>query len=155
MYIAGILGVFLLVVIDRFTKYIAVSALEPLEDKSITFIKGFMDFTLIKNTGAAFGMLEGARWFFIFLTIIVISVIVYYYRKMPIDKNYNIMRGALVFISAGAIGNFIDRILNGNVTDFLEFTFFPFPVFNVADIFVVLGTSVLAYMMLFKIEDKL
>ncbi|MEA4815747.1 MAG: signal peptidase II [Lachnospiraceae bacterium] len=151
MYIIGILGVIVLIAIDRFTKYLAVLNLEPSE--SITFIKGFMDFTLIKNTGAAFGMLEGARWFFIVLTVLVLAFIIYYYRKIPINKNYNIIRGALVFISAGAIGNFLDRVINGYVTDFFEFTFFSFPVFNVADIFVVCGTFVLAYMMLFKIKD--
>ena len=151
MYIAGVLGIVFLVAFDRWTKYLALVKLKPV--KNITVIEGFLDLTFVENRGAAFGMMQGARWFFVVLTLGVLAVILYYYRKLPVNRTYNIVRGCLVFISAGAIGNLIDRLFSGYVIDFLEVTFISFPVFNAADIFVVCGTVVFAYMLLFRMKD--
>ena len=111
----------ILVVIDQITKYIALSSLKPIG--SMTFIKGFMDFTFVENRGAAFGILEGQRWFFVVATIVISVAIIYAFVKMPKKKEYKYMKLALVLILAGAFGNVIDRLFRGYVVDFFEFTF--------------------------------
>ena len=142
----------ILVVIDQITKYIALSSLKPIG--SMSFIKGFMDFTFVENRGAAFGILEGQRWFFVVATIVISVAIIYAFVKMPKKKEYKYMKLALVLILAGAFGNVIDRLFRGYVVDFFEFTFIDWPVFNVADIYVVVGTIIFAFLILFVIKDE-
>ena len=93
--------------------------------------------THIHNTGAAFSMLSGARWFFVVLTtvFVVFALWVLYAKKIT----HPMGRWTLVLIVAGALGNLIDRALYGYVVDMFEVLFMHFAVFNVADIFVVVG----------------
>ena len=74
-------------------------------------------------------------------------------KKMPNTKEYKWLKWSLMVILAGAIGNMIDRIVRGYVVDFFEFTFFEWPVFNMADIYVVIGTVVMAVLVMFVIKD--
>jgi signal peptidase II len=73
---------------------------------------------------------------------------------MPMEKKFIPGRITLVFVVAGAIGNFIDRVSQGFVVDFLYFKLIDFPVFNVADIYVVVGVTLLALMILFVVKDE-
>ena len=73
---------------------------------------------------------------------------------MPKKKEYFPLRVSLVMVLSGAIGNIIDRLFRGYVVDFFEFTFFEWPVFNVADIYVVVGVTLLALMILFVVKDE-
>ena len=78
----------ILVAADQFSKYIALTSLKPVGN--ITFIKGFMDFTFVENRGAAFGILNGARWLFVIITIAVTAVIIYYIAKKCLkQRNIN------------------------------------------------------------------
>ncbi|MDR2940454.1 MAG: signal peptidase II [Clostridiales bacterium] len=143
-----------LVAIDQFTKWLAFNNLKDIG--SIYLIEGVFNFTFVENRGAAFGLLQGARWFFVISTIIIVSIIIYYYIKMPKTKTYNLARWCLVLILSGAAGNFIDRLLNGYVIDFLHATFIKFmnfPVFNLADTYVVVGALLLAVLVLFFIKE--
>ena len=104
-------------------------------------IPGLIHLANVHNTGAAFSFLEGARWFFVILCIIFVLIVIYALAKdLLTDK---VCRWAAVFVMAGAIGNCIDRIVCGYVVDMFEFDFLifkrPFPVFNLADIFITLG----------------
>ena len=91
----------------------------------------------LRNTGAAFSMLTGARWFFVILTLafLVFALWLLYTGKLrhPLGK------WTLVLIIAGAAGNLIDRALFGYVVDMFETLFISFPIFNVADIYVTVG----------------
>ena len=100
----------------------------------IEFIPGVLNLTNIHNYGAAFSILQEARWFLVAVTLIfIIGIIV----LMNLEIIYTKMgRWTTTFILAGAIGNCIDRVLYGYVVDMFEFAFFSFPVFNVADIFI-------------------
>ena len=69
-------------------------------------------------------------------------------------KEYKLLKAAVWLIIGGAIGNVIDRIYRGYVVDFFEFTFFSWPVFNMADIYVVVGTIAMALLVLFVIKDE-
>lgn len=142
----------ILVVIDQITKYIALTNLKPIG--SMVFIDGFMDFTFVENRGAAFGILSGKIWFFVLVTFIIGIAIIYAFIKMPKTREYNYLRCSFVLVLAGAIGNVIDRMIRGYVVDFFEFTFFDWPVFNVADVYVVVGTILFALIMLFVIKEE-
>ena len=107
-------------------------------------IPGFVHLANLHNTGAAFSFLEGARWFFVALCIVFCLVVIYVLAKNIISQP--LARWMAVLVMAGAIGNCIDRIVCGYVVDMFEFDFLifgkPFPVFNVADIYITVGVIV-------------
>lgn len=141
----------ILFIIDQATKYIALTKLKPLG--SVTFIDGFMDFTFVENRGAAFGILNGRVWLLLVIAAVICIVIIAVMLKMPNTKEYKWLKWSLMLILAGAIGNVADRLFRGYVVDFFEFTFIKWPVFNMADIYVVIGTVVMAVLVLFVIKD--
>ena len=134
----------LLIVSDQLTKYIAFMKLRPIYQ--VKLINGFFNLTYVENRGAAFGALQGARWYFVFLAAVVVAAAVIYYIRMEKDPRDLWLRSALVLICGGTIGNVIDRVFRGYVVDFLDFIIFgyDFPVFNLADVFIVVGTMILA-----------
>lgn len=142
----------LLVAVDQITKYIALTQLKPIG--SVTFIDGFMDFTFVENRGAAFGIFSGKTWLLLVISIIICAVLVWAMTKMPKTKEYRKLRVTFVLILSGAVGNIIDRALRGYVVDFFEFTFIKWPVFNMADIYVVVGTIVMAVIIMFFMKDE-
>ena len=129
------------VLLDQLTKLWAIECLELFE--RIDAIPFFINFSHIKNPGAAWGMLSESRWVFLVATaaaIIGFPIFLYKYRKAPFAFGFS-----LSLIIGGAIGNMIDRLFapNGYVTDFIEFAFMDFPIFNVADICVCVGAVIL------------
>ena len=93
-------------------------------------------------------MLSGARWIFIIISIaaiIILPIILYKYRKLHFLFGFS-----MSLIIGGAIGNIIDRLFSGNgVTDFIEFAFVDFPIFNVADICVTVGAVMMFIYLVF------
>ena len=150
--IIPLIAAVLLVAVDQITKYIALTQLKPIG--SVTFIDGFMDFTFVENRGAAFGIFSGKTWLLLVISIIICAVLVWAMTKMPKTKEYRKLRVTFVLILSGAVGNIIDRALRGYVVDFLEFTFIKWPVFNMADIYVVVGTIVMAVIIMFFMKDE-
>ena len=125
----------LLVGLDQWSKYLTVQNISLGETKE--FIPGFLSLTHLRNTGAAWSLLEGKMIFFYVITVIVSVVIIYL-----LIKNYKKSiwySVGLSFVLAGAIGNFIDRVRLGYVVDMLQTDFMNFPIFNVADSTLVLG----------------
>lgn len=138
----------LIIALDQLSKVLITSSF-PLYDEKV-IIPRILSFTYVENKGAAFGMLSGARAFFIVFTILVLIGAVYYIIKM---KPRSVLeKTALSFIAGGAIGNFIDRLFLGYVRDFIMTTFIDFPVFNVADCFVCIGAGL--YILYAFIADK-
>ena len=150
--IIPLIAAVLLVAVDQITKYIALTQLKPIG--SVTFIDGFMDFTFVENRGAAFGIFSGKTWLLLVISIIICAVLVWAMTKMPKTKEYRKLRVTFVLILSGAVGNIIDRALRGYVVDFFEFTFIKWPVFNMADIYVVVGTIVMAVIIMFFMKDE-
>lgn len=140
----------LIVALDRITKYIVVHNIS--ENGSIAVIDRFFYLVYTRNKGAAWGIFQSGRFFFIPLTAIVAVALVYFIFK----SDNKILKTSLAFILGGAVGNLIDRIYPGSVVDFLNFYIgsYNFPTFNVADTFVVVGTIILAYYMLFIYKDS-
>lgn len=137
----GILTLFavLVVVLDQVTKYLTVAHI-PL-GTAIPAIPGLFQLTYVQNTGMAFSMLEGGRWFFLVMTLAALGLMVLAVKKRWISHPLGLW--ALAAIAGGAVGNLIDRIRLGYVIDMIEVTFMKFAVFNVADCFVVCGAILL------------
>lgn len=123
--------------VDQGTKYLIATRLELGEQ--IPVIKDFFMITSHRNQGAAFGILQGQQWFFVVVTVIVVAGIVWYLNKARATRK--LLPTALALVLGGAVGNFLDRLLNGEVVDFLMFNFgsYTFPIFNVADSCIVIG----------------
>lgn len=138
-----ILIIILGLILDRVSKIYAINNFieNPISGK-------ILNFTYLENRGAAFGILQNNRFFFLILTIAIVGFLIYYFIK-NYKKNNKILNIAIAFIIAGALGNFYDRLFNAYVVDFIEFAFVKFPVFNVADIFVTLGSGLLIIYMIF------
>ena len=145
-----ILIVLLVVVLDQISKYAAVKYLKG--KNPYVLIKNFFQLEYVENYGAAFGILQNGRTFFIIITTIFIvcmsAIFVKYSPKF--NKPMNI---ALSMLMGGAIGNFIDRIRLSYVVDFISVRFgsgYNFPVFNIADMFIVVGTFLIVIMVSFN-----
>ena len=148
----GIFGVILLLLLDQFTKYLAVI---HLKDKPvIPIIQDVLELSYLENRGAAFGMLQNQKIFFVFVASIILAVIVYVIYKMPVDRKYHKLHVFLTFIASGAIGNMIDRLRLDYVVDFISFVLIHFPIFNVADIYVTVATAFLVILILFFYREE-
>jgi signal peptidase II len=134
----------LIVVVDQLTKILAVRSFQIGERKAI--IPGFFDLTLLYNKGAAFSFLAGAggwqRWFFTIFGLLASLVIIWMLAKHGTQK---LFATALTLILGGAVGNVIDRVYQGQVTDFLLFYHdrWFFPAFNIADSAITVGAILL------------
>ena len=129
---------------DIATKYIAAANLA--DSGAVTVIPHVVEFTYVENKGAAFGMLTEHRWVFLVLsTAAIAAIIVYLFVKRPADR---LMRISLALIAGGGIGNMIERVAHGYVTDFINPTFVDFYVFNVADSCVTVGCAMLILWMI-------
>ncbi|TKH35380.1 signal peptidase II [Paenibacillus polymyxa] len=128
--------------IDQGVKYLVATRMELYEQ--IPVIGNFFLITSHRNRGAAFGILEGQRWLFIVITIVVVIGIVWYLRK-TVRAGQKLLPVALSLVLGGAVGNFLDRAISGEVVDFAQFNFgsYTFPIFNVADSAIVIGVALI------------
>lgn len=149
-YIIGILSVVLCVIIDQYTKFLAVTRLK---DNPIPIMKDVFELHYLENRGAAFGILQNQQWFFIMLTAILLIALTVLYVRLPQHKKMIPLRICIVLIVSGAIGNLIDRVRLNYVIDFLYFKLIDFPIFNVADIFVTVSTFFIAVLIMFYYND--
>ncbi|EMF0058631.1 MULTISPECIES: signal peptidase II [Enterococcus] len=141
----------LLVALDQWVKWWIVNDLSLGETK--TLIPGVLSLNYIRNTGAAWSMLEGKMWFFVIITVVAVIVVVTLMVKNRKQGNRWLLTG-LSFILAGAIGNFIDRVRLGYVVDMFQTDFMNFPIFNVADMTLVCGVIlILIYIILDEKEQ--
>ena len=142
----------ILIIIDQWTKALAVEHL--MNQKPLVLIPGVFQLHYLENRGAAFGMLQGQRFFFVVIAILVLAAITYIYFKLPWQKHFHYLRAVGIFVAAGAVGNLIDRVSLGYVVDFFYFELINFPIFNVADIYVTCASFVLAFLILFYYKEE-
>ena len=137
--------IFLLVVLDLFSKDYAANNFLFAQSYS-TFIP-FIDFLLIYNSGIAFGIFDGYGNLASNLLLVITIFILIYLIRLLVKEKVQIAKFALSLITAGALGNIIDRFIDGKVTDFLhlEFGSFSFFIFNLADAFITLGAILIIY----------
>jgi signal peptidase II len=140
---AGVTSAALL--LDQASKQLVRTFLSP-PGTSVAVVEGLLRFTHVRNTGAAFGMLPGHSVVFMSVSVLVlVAIAVYLVRVRP---RHPLLVVALGLVSAGAVGNLIDRAVSGRVTDFLQVPF-DFPVFNLADSAIFVGVAILVWWVLF------
>ena len=131
---------------DQFTKYLTLANI-PLH-ADVPFIPGFLGFTYVQNTGAAFSSFEGQQWLFAAIFVVLTVAIVWEYFKSPMPFT-KFERWCIASIYAGGLGNMIDRLRLGYVVDMIETQFMRFPVFNVADCFITCGCFAMRFSLVF------
>ena len=152
LFCTGAIVSALLILLDQITKYAAVATLKGKE--SFTIIRGVFELHYLENQGAAFGVLQGKKFFFITVTLLMIVILIYIYGRIPMERHFYPLHGICIALFAGAIGNFIDRILHHYVIDFFYFSLINFPIFNVADIYVTCAMALFIILFLFYYKES-
>lgn len=152
LYLKDLLLIGILVALDQCTKYLAVLHLK--DKPAVTVINGVFELNYLENKGAAFGILQDQRMFFIFVGVVILLVIGYILYKTPQSRKYNLMHVLLSLIASGAVGNMIDRVRFDHVVDFIYISLIHFPIFNVADIYVTVATAALILALLFYYNEN-
>ena len=151
-YIFAVLWFLVLVVIDQVTKWMAVVHLK--NNDAFVLIPGVFELQYLENRGAAFGIFQGKQFLFLIGGAIVCAGVIFLYGKIPSTKRLFALRFCSVLICAGSIGNMIDRIRLDYVVDFLYFSLIDFPIFNVADCYVVASCFLFAFLILFVYKEE-
>lgn len=142
--------IFLGVFLDSLSKLLVITFLKPVG--TVPIINGIFHLTYVENPGAAWGMLAGHRWVFMLIsTVAIVVMLLYLYTGWVENK---LTAAGLLLIVSGGIGNMIDRIALGYVVDFIEAAFIDFPVFNVADSFVTVGSGILILSLVIEIINE-
>lgn len=142
--IAGIV-----LVLDQWSKWLVVTRMEL--GQVIPVWGDFFSLTSHRNRGAAWGILQDQRLFFIIVTVVVVIGIVFYMLR-TIREGRKLLPFALSLLLGGALGNFVDRVRHGEVVDFFRVVFdfrgigipftYDYPIFNVADAGIVTGIAI-------------
>ena len=151
-FLLSSIAIIVFVLLDQWTKYLAVTHLK--NKPSIVILDHVFELQYLENRGAAFGVLQNQRIFFLIITIVILAAVMILYKRIPDDTRFIPLKLCALFICTGAIGNMIDRFINGYVVDFFYFSLINFPIFNVADIYVTVSTFVLAFLILFYYKEE-
>ena len=145
-YLAHALVCILLVLFDQVSKYFART---ELKGNPVPVIDGVFSLHYLENRGTIWGLLQGKVDVLLIVSLLIFALLVYMYIRLPKTKEYLLFSWVLVVIGAGAIGNGIDRMFFGFVTDFLYFELINFPIFNIADCYLTVCEFFLIYLILF------
>lgn len=151
LFCIDIVLIAILIAFDRFTKQLALAYLKG--TAGLSLISGVLELRYLENRGAAFSLLQGKTWLILLTGFLFIGIVIYFIMKMPDHKKYNIIHIVVSFFIAGGIGNMMDRFLYGYVVDFISFVLINFPIFNVADIYVVVAFFIVGIFVLFIFTD--
>ena len=141
----------IILMLDRASKYFINIKIKG--HPSLPLLPGFLELNYLENYGAAFGMLKNQKYFFVMITGILLLTIIYIIFKSPSKSKYIGLHTALVFIGTGALSNTCDRLFYGYVVDFIYLYEITFPTFNIADIFITIGTVLLIILMIFVFKE--
>lgn len=151
-YFLALITVIAAVIFDQWTKQLAVVHLK--DQDPIIILENIFQLHYLENRGAAFGLLQNQRIFFYFSLLLITIFIIWFYTKVPMTKQFLPLRICAVFVLAGGIGNFIDRITMNYVVDFFYFELIDFPIFNVADIYVTVSMFFLCLLIFFYYKEE-
>ena len=147
----GILTAFF-AALDQWTKYLADRFLRS--QGPYVIWEGVFELLYSENRGAAFGILQGKQAFFFLVSGSVILIVVLALARIPHGKRYYPLFGCMVLLASGALGNLIDRVWRGYVVDFFYFKLIDFPIFNVADCYVVVSAGLLILLTGFFYQEE-
>lgn len=138
--------------LDQWTKLLAVRHLKNQAD--ITLIPNVLYLRYLENRGAAFGVFQNRQIFLLLLTSVILAGVCYILCKLPADKKYGYLKLLCFLVTAGGIGNLIDRVRLNYVVDFIYFSPINFPIFNVADIYVTVSMVLLFILVMFYYKEE-
>lgn len=150
-YIKPLLGVLVLVIFDQWTKWLATAHLMGKEP--FVLWDGVFELNYLENRGAAFGLFQDQKIFFVIITVVIVAFLCWFYHKIPDGRRHFWMKLAVTVCMAGALGNFVDRMVNSYVVDFFYFKLIDFPIFNVADIYVTCSAVFFLVMYIFYYKE--
>ena len=153
IYLAGGAIMLALLLLDQFTKHLAVLHLKG--NPPMVLINGILELQYLENTGSAFSLFQGQKVFILGMGFVFLGAVLYFVRKIPARKKFLAAHILIAVLIAGALGNIIDRIRYDFVVDFISFVLIHFPVFNVADCYIVVSAICLflLFMFVYKEED--
>ena len=137
---------------DQFTKYLAIVHLK--NQPAFILIDGVLELQYLENRGSAFGMLQNQKFFILFVGFVFLAVLLFFLFKMPSGKKFRAAHIAISAIIAGGIGNMVDRFRFDYVVDFISFVLINFPIFNVADCYIVVFTILLFFLFVFVYKES-
>ena len=149
-YMLYLVAIPLLFVFDQLTKYFTLKFLNEFE--SVNIIKGFLSFTHVHNTGGPWSIFSDKPYVFVVMTIIIFAIGLIYFKKNK--PEHFLCKASICLIAGGALGNFADRLFRGYVVDMIDVNLFDYPVFNVADCYIVVGSILLCVYVLFFEKEK-
>ncbi len=141
-----------LILADQAAKYAATLYLKG--KPAIPLIPNVLELNYLENRGAAFGMLQNQKIFFVFVAVVILAAIVFVLTIIPLKRKYTALHILLIMVAAGAAGNMIDRLRLDYVVDFISFVLIHFPIFNVADIYVTIATIFFVILFLFYYKEE-
>jgi len=142
----------ILIFLDQFTKSLAVEKLKG--NSAYVILQGIFELDYVENSGSAFGLNQGRRVFLLAVGVIFTIVMLYVILKTPAKKRLLPVHLVATGIIAGGVGNVIDRFRLGYVVDFFSFVLIHFPVFNVADVYIVISTIAMAILLIFVYQEE-
>lgn len=152
MLLIDVVIMLVLLGLDQLTKYLAIINLK--NHPAVVLWDGVLELNYLENRGSAFGMLQNQKFFILFIGVVFLAVILFFLFKLPEEKKFCTVHILLSAIVAGGVGNMIDRLRFDYVVDFISFVLIHFPIFNVADCYIVVATIVLFLLFLFVFEEK-
>ena len=152
MLLIDVVVMLVLLGLDQLTKYLAIINLK--NHSAVILWDGVLELNYLENRGSAFGMLQNQKFFILFIGVVFLAVILFFLFKLPEEKKFCTVHILLSAIVAGGVGNMIDRLRFDYVVDFISFVLIHFPIFNVADCYIVVATIVLFLLFLFVFEEK-
>lgn len=152
MLIIDFLLAVVLLALDQYTKYLAIIKLK--DNPAFVLIDGVLELQYLENRGSAFGILQNQKFFILFVGLVFMTMVLFFLFKLPQKKKFCAIHILLSLIIAGGIGNMVDRIRFDYVVDFISFTLIDYPIFNVADCYIVCATIVLFILFLFVYKEK-
>lgn len=142
----------ILIFLDRLTKYLAIVKLKGQD--SFVILKDVFELTYLENFGTAFGMFQNKKIFILIMGIVFMAIVLWVLVRTPNSKRFLPFHLSVAGILAGGIGNMIDRFQYGYVVDFFSFVLIHFPIFNVADCYIVVSVFFLLVMFLFVYKEE-
>jgi len=143
----------LLIGFDQLTKYWAIIGLK--DKPPFVIWNGVFELRYLENRGASFGILQNQKWPLVIFTLVVLFFLIYFFvKKLPDERRFFFLNAITILFFAGAVGNLIDRLARNYVVDFFYFCLIDFPIFNMADIYVVIAAILLILLGLFYYKDE-
>lgn len=152
MLVIDLIFAAILLAFDQYTKHLAIVHLK--EKPAYVLIDGVLELQYLENRGSAFGILQNQKFFILFVGIVFMVLLLFLLLKLPEKKKFCILHITISAIIAGGIGNMLDRFRLDYVVDFISFILINYPIFNVADIYVVVATICLFILIVFVYSEK-